>query len=38
LGDRVRWKEAEEEPENTNMDMTEVIIQMIVLSTAQDFV
>jgi hypothetical protein len=36
LGDRVKWKEAEEEPENINMDMKEVIIQMIVLSTAQD--
>jgi hypothetical protein len=35
LGDRVRWKEAEEEPEDTNMDMKEAIIQMIVLSTAQ---
>jgi hypothetical protein len=38
LGDRVRWKKAEEEPENTNMDLKEVIIQMIVLSTAQDLV
>jgi hypothetical protein len=38
LGDRVRWNEAEEEPENTNMDMKEVIIQMIALVTAQKFV
>jgi hypothetical protein len=31
-------KEAEEEPEDTNMDMKEAIIQMMVLSTAQDIV